>query len=115
MMISDEKIKEELLKHPKYEKYLEWKRNHPDIYSKFKELCIQLISKERYFGISLITERIRWDYKFDFDEEFKITNDFRSLISRELMLELPPMRKYCKIKEVESTEDKLVGGRMDLV
>lgn len=88
-------LKKELEEHPRYQGYLRWKKKYSHVYKKFQEETLKLINRRRRFGMWLVAGKIRWDYAFEYDTQFKICNDYIALITRELMLEIPQLQKYC--------------------
>ena len=104
---SPERIRYEVEHHPYFSRYGEWKSRNPNIVSGFRRLVLMCLERGKFFGISLITERLRWDFHFDYDEskeEFKISNSHRAIIIRELMLEFPKLLTLCRIKRLSFSE-----------
>ena len=98
--MDNETIQLELVTHPRYIDYTIWKEDNQYAYNLFKKLSLALVNKQRRFGMWLVANRIRWSYFFKYDAEFKICNDYIALITRDLMLEIPELKKYCKIKRL---------------
>ena len=109
---TSEHLKYEIEHHPKYTQYMSWKNKYPHVLKQFKNLSLKLMERKRMFGMWLVANRIRWDYAFDYDTDFKITNDYTALITRELMIEIPELKKYCRIKKIYEPR-KEVRGQYD--
>lgn len=98
--ITPDRLKYEIVNHPAYERYLEWKACHRHVYMRFEQLTLDLLRKKRRFGMWLVANRIRWEHVFEYDSDFKISNDYTALITRELMLKHPQMVHHCRIKKM---------------
>ena len=98
--MTNEELEKDIIQSKFYEKYMAWKKKNPDVFEKFRELCLQMASRGRFFGIRLVSNKIRWDYAFEYDEEFKISNNYTALITRELMIDHPELKQYLTIKKI---------------
>ena len=103
------RLQYELEKHPKYKRYLAWKEEYPNVFEKFQGLSKQLIDRGRWFGMWLIANKLRWDYTFEYNTDFKISNDYTALITRELILDNPELKKYVRIKRMSWADDRCDG------
>ena len=104
-MISDTRLKYEIENHPSIESYRKWKDKHPKVIQMFADFSLLCVEKGRFFGISLITERLRWEYFWEYNEDFKIRNEFRAIIIREIMLEWPDVKRFCTVKKLPWADD----------
>ena len=65
---------------------------HPEVYALFKQFAMQLLATRRRFGISLLTERVRWEVFTTWatdDRGLKINNNHRPYIARKLIEDEP--------------------------
>lgn len=81
----------------------EWIRTHPIAAALFKRFAEELRVKGARFGISLITERIRWECKIEGYKlgDYKIQNSFRAYIARWLIDEDPRLEKLIERRETK--------------
>lgn len=98
--MTDEFLERELKTHPSYGEYVLWRKKYPKVYEKFRELALSCAEKKRHFGMWLIANKLRWDHWWEYNETFKVSNNFTALITRELMIELPVLKKFCRIKKM---------------
>lgn len=76
-----------------------WLINNPHIYGLYKRFAHDLLRAGRPFSVKLITERIRWECYFEYNEEFKISNDYSAYIARKLARDIPELTKILKFKK----------------
>lgn len=76
-----------------------WLSENPRIYDLFRKYSLELLKKGRKFSISLITERIRWECYFEYDTDFKISNDCRAYIARKLCEEIPELQAVFRFRK----------------
>jgi hypothetical protein len=83
--------------------FQKWLKENPKTYQLFKDLgwkmyCIDYARMSEPKGsISLLTERIRWEVNYEqcnTANPFKISNNMRSCIARQLMVDVPAMAGY---------------------
>ncbi len=77
-----------------------WMDGNPKAMNLFRDYAQQMMSRQRRFGIGLLTERVRWECKFKWTGEFKISNNHRAYIARRLIEETPELAKYIVLKRV---------------
>ena len=104
------------------EKFHAFHEANPEVYEQLVDLALSLrwrgYSK---FGISLIWERLRWDYMMEADDpssEFKLNNNYRSFYARLLMKQEPLLRNVFHTRRSEADEDSpdpLAGNELGLV
>ena len=104
--MSDDRLRYEVENHPDYSAYERWKHKYPGVLKKFEDLAMECVGKKKYFGMWLIANKLRWDYWWTYNEEFKICDHFTALITRELMLQNPNIKEYCSIKKMTWADDK---------
>lgn len=80
-------------------KAIEWINNNPKVMDLFLKLARQAVAKNMRFGIGFLTEIVRWTYNFNYDTEFKISNNHRAYIARWLVEQDPSLEKYLKLKK----------------
>ncbi|RLC88208.1 MAG: hypothetical protein DRJ03_03420 [Chloroflexi bacterium] len=76
-VLSDKRIRFELENHPLAEDHLDWRGHHNVVIGMFKERVQMLIQRRRYFSMWLVANVVRWDYFWEYDEEFKIRRDVK--------------------------------------
>lgn len=76
-----------------------WLAKNPNIYELYRKFAWELLKKGKSFNISLITERIRWECYFEYNTEFKISNDYRAYIARKLCQDIPQLKDVFKFKK----------------
>ena len=81
----------------------EWIKTHPKAMELYLRFSLELANRGRHFGISLITERIRWECyieKLDRDE-YKISNNHRAYIARWLIERHPGLANLIETRETK--------------
>lgn len=80
-----------------------WMFDHPDAMLLFQALGNRLVALGRKFGIGFLAERIRWEYGVERgDAEFKINNNYRAYIARELVYRNPAWENFIEFRTVAS-------------
>jgi len=82
------------------EKTRQWIAENPRVARLFLKFAREMAEKGRRFGIGLITERVRWEARYIYDQEFKCDNDMRAYIARWLVTEDPTLEKYMRFRKV---------------
>ena len=76
--------------------------DHPHVYDLFERFAMQMASRRRRFGISLLTERVRWEaimtWETD-DRGFKINNNHRAYIARKLIQDHPVLEDLIQCRK----------------
>lgn len=77
----------------------EWMDTHPHAMALFERFALDAAKRGRKFGIALLTERIRWEYRIERNEgdTYKIANAHRAYIARELINRHPFLTDYMTI------------------
>lgn len=85
-----------------------WMQEHPEAMRLFQELALRAAGTGRKFGIGLLTERIRWEFHIERrdDETFKINNNFRAYIARELIERHPHLKDFIEFREVANEREE---------
>ena len=86
-----------------------WMDEHPETMALFEKLALQAAARGRKFGIALLTERVRWEYTVEMDQPsdtYKICNNHRAYIARELIKRHPHLGDFIEIRRVQD------GGEM---
>jgi hypothetical protein len=70
-----------------------WIDEHPVAMGHYRRFARQMLERGRRFGIGLLTERVRWECAVGGDgrEDFRINNNWRPYIARELVREIPEL------------------------
>lgn len=86
------------------ERFERFDMENPRIYELYKKFSLELyVRGRRKCGISLITERIRWEVIVTTTgQDFKISNDFRSRYARKLMKENIALNGFFFIKQLRT-------------
>ena len=77
-------------------------REHPHVYALFERFALQMAARGRRFGISLLTERVRWEAATTWDPDergFKINNNHRAYIARQLIEDHPELEELLTCRE----------------
>jgi len=79
-----------------------WIKSHPKAMALFLKFAREMVFQKRKFGIGLLTERIRWQYKIEGKraKEYKINNCHRSYIARWLIAKDPAIEDYMEFRKV---------------
>lgn len=74
---------------------------NPTVYDLYKKFAFELKEKGRKrYGISMLTERIRWEVAMaTTGDEFKINNNFRSRYVRKLIMDFPELDGMFQTRE----------------
>ena len=84
--------------HAKTERWIEL---NPQAYLLFRRFAEQMRQKHRRFGIGQLTERVRWEMAFEYDDrDFKINNNYRAYIARRLVKDDPRLAPYIEMRVV---------------
>lgn len=85
-------------------KYREWRDRNPQAFEIFRRSARYFAKHGRPFGIGLLTEWVRWENRRTWDKDsegFKLNNNFRAYIARDLILEMPEMQKLLEVRQVK--------------
>lgn len=78
-----------------------WMDEHPEAMALFERLALQAVKAKRRFGIGLLTERVRWEAKVSrWVDGFKINNNHRAYIARELVRRYPSLSAWLELRTV---------------
>ena len=84
------------------QRYMEWRDRNPTVYGLFQTFASDLRRQNKRFGIGLLTERVRWEIYFNKDEaeDFKINNNYRAYLVRDLIQEMPELESLVSLRTV---------------
>lgn len=71
------------------EKALAWIDENPQAMALFERFALEMAARGRSFGIGFIAERVRWEAAVAWSGDFKVNNNFRAYIARELIRRHP--------------------------
>lgn len=79
-----------------------WIKSHPKAMALFLKFAREMVFQKRKFGIGLLTERVRWQYKIEGKraQDYKINNSFRAYFSRWLIAKDPQIESYMEFRAV---------------
>jgi len=87
----------------KLRKFISWHKTNPEVYKEFVKLAkeMQASGRERYSAETIINV-LRWhrDLK-TVGDEFKISNDFRSMFARLLVYQKPEFEGFFSMKGLD--------------
>lgn len=78
----------------------QWIKRYPLVSELFLRYCRQMAEKRRRFGISLITERVRWEIHLTTGEEYKLNNNHRAYIARWVIAKDPSIEPWLVFRKV---------------
>lgn len=76
--------------------------SQPKVYALFERFALQMLERGRSFGISLLTERVRWEVVMTWDPDdrgFKINNNHRAYIARRLIQDHPRLEALVQCRK----------------
>lgn len=79
----------------------EWIRENPAAYDLFVRFAKEAVARNRRFGISLITERVRWEARMTWRPDrrgFKMNNNHRAYVARKLIEDVPGVRELIELR-----------------
>lgn len=79
-----------------------WIKGHPKAMKLFLKFARDMVFQRRMFGIGLLTERVRWQYKIEGKRanDYKINNNHRAYIARWLIERDAKIEPYIEFREV---------------
>ena len=82
-----------------------WMEEHPEAMALYESLALTAASRGRKFGISLLTEKIRWEYNIIRDDaSYKIPNNHRAYIARELISRHPELARLIECHRISEDD-----------
>ena len=88
-------------------KYRVWLETHQDVFALFEQYALVMLHVSRRFGIGMICERVRWEVRTTWrndDEGFKINNNWRAYIARDLIVKHPALEALLETRLVRGEE-----------
>jgi hypothetical protein len=76
------------------DKYRAWKTRNPGVLDLFETYATEMLARGRRFGIGQLAERVRWEVRrtWDTSDGYKINNNFRALVARDLIAKHPGLK-----------------------
>ncbi len=92
---------------PLRRRYEAWRQTEAGetTYALCRRYALEKLERGQAFGIAALFERVRWDapVRIEKDETgYRLNNDFRSLIARELIREIPGLANLIETREMRS-------------
>lgn len=80
----------------------EWMDTHPRAMALFRRFAADMRTRNRRFGIAQLAERVRWECAIDSEpgDDFKINNNHRAYIARQLIAEEPRLAALLTLRSV---------------
>ena len=78
------------------------------VFPLFERFALEMVAKHRRFGIALLAERVRWEVATTWAsdaEGWKINNNHRSYIARDLLRLYPALEPYLSIRCLREEEE----------
>lgn len=86
--------------------YMQWRDENENVFDLFRQFAKPLAEKRKCFGIALLAERVRWERHFNYDgEDFKIDNNYKAYIIRDLIEEIPELDGLVQLRAVAGEYD----------
>jgi len=79
----------------------DWITRNPQAFKLFEQFALSMVGKDCKFGIGQLTERVRWEVAATWAKDakgFKINNDLRAYIGRELVARHPELTNYIEFR-----------------
>jgi soluble lytic murein transglycosylase-like protein len=89
------------------QEYRRWRDEHPEVFRLFLAAATAALNRGERFSISKLTEEIRWEEALPETPSFKINNNFRAYLARDLLAAMPELRGFLKIRAVAGGESNL--------
>lgn len=90
------------------ERFESFHKLNPKVFDALVDLAMRAKAAGRkQYGIAGLFEIMRWNYMIEtHGDEFKLNNDYRALYARKLMVEVPALKGFFKIRVRRSTIPK---------
>lgn len=82
-------------------RYQAWITANPQVLPTYERVAKEALTSGKKFSISLLTERIRWECHMQTipdDSGFKINNDYRAYIARDLIQRIPKLADVLELR-----------------
>lgn len=90
-------------------KYRVWLETHGIVFALFERFALNMLARQRRFGISALTERVRWEIASTWEQDvdgYKINNNYTAYIARDLIRKHPAMGALIELRAIrEDTEE----------
>jgi hypothetical protein len=92
---------------PLRRRYEAWRQTEAGetTYALCRRYALEKLERGQAFGIAALFERVRWDAPFRIEKDdagYRLNNDFRSLVARELIREMPSLANLIETREMRS-------------
>lgn len=75
-----------------------WMDENPEIMRLYEQFANRAATAGHRFGIGALTERIRWEISVEWRGDYKINNNHRAYIARELIRRHPRLAEYIETR-----------------
>lgn len=87
-------------------KFLEYHREHPDIWQHFEKLTLQLVKNGvRHYGAKAIMEVVRFHRQVKKRDGFKISNSYTAYYARIFAIKYPQHKKFFAFKSTKGLKE----------
>lgn len=89
-------------------KYRVWLHEHESVFALFERFAMQMLHRQRRFGIKMLAERVRWEVATTFtpdDEGYKINNNYTAYIARDLIQRHPALANLIETRCIKATQE----------
>jgi len=89
--------------------YRVWLAEHQQVFALFEKFALEMLGRRRRFGIGMLTERVRWEVRNSWAPDhsgYKINNNHRSFIARDLIHKYPAMADFIETRKVHGEEEE---------
>ena len=88
---------------------IKWMRHNMNVVAIFEQFAGRLIARNRYFGINLLRERVRWECIYEYgDDSYKFCNNFSPYVARYLLWKHPDWSKQMRCKQTADETNGIV-------
>lgn len=81
--------------------FLKWLTENRASWEAFEKYTLELIGSGKKLGAKAVAERVRWDIEIERGEEFKVNNNFVSLMARLFLIKYPEHKEYFETRELK--------------
>jgi hypothetical protein len=88
-------------------KALAWIEEHPQVFALFERFALQMVERNRRFGIGQLAERVRWEVAMTWTKDmdgFRINNNHRAYLARELINRHPKIADFIELRRLRSED-----------
>lgn len=83
-------------------RYRDWIERNPQVLATYERMALQQMSVGKTFSVAKLTELIRHEQRATWkrDDGWKLNNDYRAYIARDLKARHPEMARFLKTRKV---------------